>query len=280
MVLVIIGHVLIGNQLTMAPRYFIYTFHMPLFLFMSGYLLNLNRLREMTWVELWRKYARRLIRPWCAAWVVYTAWSLMHQRWAFDTLIHDVLHPYLHLWFIPSLFLMTCLMAVAAKCRLSPWWVFALGCVSISTVGSYPLPGICTMWPLVYFATGVLSRAGKLPQRIGWGGVAVAMAMNAALYFVVNLSEFTRHNSLLIFMPVELLLCAAVGNLLRSGKQWRQSTLEWIGRNSMQVYLWHMIPIIALKELLPHNRPLYYLISAILLANFLLAVRYCNQRGK
>jgi fucose 4-O-acetylase-like acetyltransferase len=281
MILVVIGHVLIGNQLRMVPRYLIYTFHMPLFVFMSGYLLNVNSLRRMTWAEIWRKYARRLILPWCAAWVVYTTWSLMHQRWGMSTLLHDVVHPYLHLWFIPSLFLMTCMVAVAAKCRISLWWVFALGCISIATVGSYPLPGICTLWPLVYLATGALSRAGKLPRRIGWSGVAVVMVLNAGMYFVVNLTPFTRHNSLMLLMPVEWLLCVAVGNLLHSGRQWRSATLEWIGRNSLQVYLWHMVPIIALKEIVPPtNRPLYYLIAAILLANFLLVVHCCNHRRK
>lgn len=47
--LVIIGHVLVGPIDEHVVRYVIYSFHMPAFFFVSGYLLSLERLGQQNY---------------------------------------------------------------------------------------------------------------------------------------------------------------------------------------------------------------------------------------
>lgn len=44
--LVVIGHILPGTLQENFARYFIYSFHMPVFFAVSGYLVSIDRLRE------------------------------------------------------------------------------------------------------------------------------------------------------------------------------------------------------------------------------------------
>lgn len=41
---VMLGHIFLGSAEESIPRYLIYAFHMPLFFFVSGYLLNIEKL--------------------------------------------------------------------------------------------------------------------------------------------------------------------------------------------------------------------------------------------
>ena len=49
-------------------------------------------------------------------------------------------------------------------------------------------------------------------------------------------------------------------------------TLEYIGKNSLNVYLWHMIPIVILKDWIS-NAIVYYGISFTLLVIYMVIVK-------
>ncbi|PZU84830.1 MAG: hypothetical protein DI529_10740 [Chryseobacterium sp.] len=99
-ILVIIGHVLLGKLNANIARYIIYSFHMPIFLLVSGYLINIERLRRTSFSELIKKYILRLIIPWFIAILVY---SIIEYRYSIlQKSIFILYHPYYHLWYIPA----------------------------------------------------------------------------------------------------------------------------------------------------------------------------------
>jgi fucose 4-O-acetylase-like acetyltransferase len=98
---VIIGHVLLGTLVDNPIRFFIYTFHMPVFFFIGGYLLNLPKLEKMDWLNILKKYTRRMLAVWAMACVVY-ALLVDFKRLSWQLLFDRFLHPYYHLWFIPT----------------------------------------------------------------------------------------------------------------------------------------------------------------------------------
>ncbi|RMD65945.1 hypothetical protein D6817_05125, partial [Candidatus Pacearchaeota archaeon] len=68
--LVILGHLLQGDLMRTLPRYLIYSFHMPLFFAVSGYLLR-RKLGEQPPLLITKKYLFRVGIPWIVAVLTY-----------------------------------------------------------------------------------------------------------------------------------------------------------------------------------------------------------------
>lgn len=100
---VIVGHILLGTLDEKALRYFIYSFHMPSFFFISGYLLNLNELSQSTPRKLLSKYWQRLLFPWAIALLVYSLYNSI-EFFSINEFLNQLVHPFYHLWYIPTLF--------------------------------------------------------------------------------------------------------------------------------------------------------------------------------
>jgi len=66
-VMVILGHILQGKVLDNFGRYVIYSFHMPLFVGLSGYLLNIDSIRSLSIGQFFGKYGLRVLLPWAVA---------------------------------------------------------------------------------------------------------------------------------------------------------------------------------------------------------------------
>lgn len=76
--LVIISHILEGSLKDNFLRFFIYSFHMPMFLFISGYLININRLQTYKFIDIFKYYVKRMIGWWFIAWCIYTCITIDH----------------------------------------------------------------------------------------------------------------------------------------------------------------------------------------------------------
>lgn len=63
---VIAGHLLPGGLNSSFLRYSIYAFHMPLFLFISGYLFNLKKNAQSAYAHIVKKYWKRMLLEWVA----------------------------------------------------------------------------------------------------------------------------------------------------------------------------------------------------------------------
>ncbi|MCT8547172.1 acyltransferase family protein [Glaesserella parasuis] len=95
-ILVILGHVILGSLNENTLRYIIYFFHMPLFLAVTGYFISQKTI-SLSVKEILGKYKKRLIIPFIIAFVIYTNKGLID--------IQSYLYPYYHLWYIPAIIL-------------------------------------------------------------------------------------------------------------------------------------------------------------------------------
>ena len=102
---VFIGHVIIGDFRTNIIRFVIYSFHMPLFLFLSGYLINTQNLVRYSLISLIKKYWKRMLLCWLIAWVIYTI-PYYNNTDVFSFILYYFINPVYHLWYVPSLFAM------------------------------------------------------------------------------------------------------------------------------------------------------------------------------
>ncbi len=103
--LVIAGHLLSGSIRGSLPRYLIYSFHMPLFIALTGYLIRPEGLLSLTFPALIRKYFYRLLLPWLLALQIF---YLVNHLGCLDTLslssyLSSYWDIYFHLWYIPGL---------------------------------------------------------------------------------------------------------------------------------------------------------------------------------
>lgn len=172
-VLVIWGHILLGSLQENFLRFFIYSFHMPMFLFISGYLLNVNKLALYSCREFCEHYVRRMLSAWFIAWMFYTAIVLV-GHFSLDKLISYIVFPYYHLWYVPTLFLMISFIYVILKVRLSiqvSRILLSLIAIVFLLLGTeYNIPGIAKFSMFIYFLFGMYCREGKL-NMVKMGGV-------------------------------------------------------------------------------------------------------------
>ncbi len=102
---VIAGHLLVGGIRTTFPRYLIYSFHMPLFIALSGYLIRPEGLLSLSFPALLRKYFHRLLLPWLiAVQIFYLVTHLTHMdEISFMDYLSSYWDIYFHLWYVPAL---------------------------------------------------------------------------------------------------------------------------------------------------------------------------------
>lgn len=105
--LVVLGHVLLGTLQENVFRYVIYSFHMPTFFFISGYLIRVESLCKLSFKELLVKYWNRMLKMWVLAFFVFSVYAL-RDCFSLKSLLKLCVQPYYHLWFVPALFVMIC----------------------------------------------------------------------------------------------------------------------------------------------------------------------------
>jgi acyltransferase len=254
--LVMVGHLFTAPVTDDPVKWTIYGFHMPLFMALSGYTLNLAALRAMSPGEVAQKYGRRLFLPWLPAFVLFTALSL-HDR-NLSGLVHATLFPWHHLWYVPAL---AAFILAAYAVRLSRFGLFALAaaafvaCAAAFGIGRYvgpitPLidPRLGTM--AAFFAFGLWLAEAKLPLRrsAGLGALGASLILVwAALYGAPG--------ALWQLTPYAAMNFALISGLpwVLARKDWRVPAIREIGQDSMFFYLWHPLPMFVLqKALYPH----------------------------
>lgn len=104
-ILVFLGHLVIEKIESNLVRYFIYSFHMPLFIGISGYLFNFNSLNNNPKVFIKKLFIRILI-PYILANVIYCTLINIDFLIKFDfkeftiEFFKSIIFSYYHLWYI------------------------------------------------------------------------------------------------------------------------------------------------------------------------------------
>lgn len=300
-IFVIIGHILPGSLRENVWRYIIYSFHMPLFLGISGFLISRNSIRNQKVEYLLRKYWSRMILPWLVAFLFFTPVVLIGKdAFSVKEVCFMFLFPSHHLWFIPALFGMVLITFYIEKFEIQYVWVIALSL-------SFTL-----LWETIYFENSIWGG----PEILKWigdkrlylffifffWGYILRNSPNIVLkkwnigYFVlfVFLVSILRLGNFYYYYP-ELLsvLCWLFLNILliyifaigvEKIKFPFAETLLSIGVYSLPIYLWHFLPIIIMRMLnIDGQYPIWFYciggISQIFLFNLVRKLRN-NKTGK
>lgn len=254
--------VYIGDTYPYAKRV-VYTFHMPIFLLISGYLLNSSKpagafLKTMFWYAV----------PYIIMESGYTFMaSLLPIREHIDNLTLTVfleklfvqpLGPY---WYLHTLIL--CGTTYYAVHRLMPRWAVSQFIMTGILYSLYAYVGILSLPASFYFLAGIIIRqSSPSPNPVahitspegeadrGLRGVALATLSLAALLMLFSNPaslESTSVGSVLIVCLV-IILCLALKPYL--GEK-INSTLVLLGRNTLCLFLFSPVFTILCKQLVP-----------------------------
>ena len=296
--LVITGHVLQGSLSDNIFRYIIYSFHMPLFIGIAGYLISTDKLIQLSNWALVKKYCFRVVIPWSIAIVFYLLLlnynslpELSLKAFA-GKIIRSFISPYYHLWFISSfigwLFLTVVLLRfkIALKYILiSSFFISTFFYLLDSHIISANFFGLKMLTKIVlhtfkpyfffYFILGMYLR--KFP-------VIFNIYINAALVVILGIMQLLLFYYPFLYLElisnivfnlclVQFLIVLASDNKLPNNK-----LLEWIGVNSLAIYLWHLVPIIDVKRVLGFdNMGLFYAVCFSLEIILITSIYYVSK---
>lgn len=257
---VVLGHVLLGSLDENPIRYLIYSFHMPAFFFISGYLLNVDKLRESSYRSICIKYWHRMLKPWGIAWCIYTICNCGND-FCLKSIIHQIYAPYYHLWFVPSLFLSILLTSfVFHKIKAEVICIiilFLLGILAFNiNVSDYKIPGFISCHLISFLLLGVLARRLPTINAIGGGIIAIFILI---ILLIDNLVDI-KFETYMTYFQLPLCMCLCIWGFLPilQKRQWKSRQLQFWGRYSLEIYLWHVLPILVLKKFINNNDILYY----------------------
>ena len=221
-------------------------FRMPLMVAVSGYLLNLERVRQAPFGDIGYRYWKRMILPWLVASCVYLAPRVDTISWM--TPLDIVLRPAYHLWYIPVL----CLLILTARyARFSPALLVVLSApLSVGMMIGYGLyhevigTGILAFdsrflsYPLYFFFGMAVARTQPTVKlrTIGLIAAIIGLAGWIHLYESSNLAlqisaRVTMNLGLIALLPVFARLPIRI------------APVNAIGQASLFYYLWHPLLI-------------------------------------
>ncbi len=270
-ILVVVGHVLQGRLDQSIWRYMIYGFHMPFFIAVAGFLFPYERVKTDSISVFLGRYVYRLIVPWAIAMVMYAVylgafWGLKSPLW--KGWLSHLSVPFYHLWFVPA-YLFWSLLLWWMSCRgLSRSKALLLGLlvslpffyVKLASMGAMnDVLGangagflIHTLRPhyFLFFVMGMWLREEKLDTRswVFWVSGAMMFGVYGGIfYFHAGITEGMR-DGIWIFANVFLLV--AVFRMIRIDALPKSRVMEWMGKESLGIYLWHVLPFLWLKDVI------------------------------
>jgi len=269
--LVIAGHMLLGGPTTF-PHYIIYSFHMPLFTALSGWLVNWEMLGGLSVGGLGKKYRDRVIIPWVLALIVYGLANnpgfLSHPSQFIPTIPSGIIRPFLHLWFIPAYLSWILISWLLLKFGLTISKIFIISLflsgfcaylryepALVNGALSDTLLTTCRPDYYIFFVLGGFLRNYKKMPPIG---LTLPLSM---LFFIGEVLLFYYPNpslSIVLFFVANGSLICLVLSLAESRKSLASPFLEWVGLNSLGIYLWHVLPILIAFRYVSYGPALFY----------------------
>ena len=297
--LVIAGHVLQGELHESLARYLIYSFHVPLFLGISGFLTKESMLQNTRFLSLVRKYFFRMMLPWMLAWAVYFVvwnfqavagpkvdWFLMAKRFVF---------PGYHLWYIPALFFyllvlwgmvrirLTGALALALTFAAALVWLCWIAIIPVAppdlSSGTGPLSDLILFFRKYDFIArigavyrphyfcfvflGFALRKFSMPKMTWW--IAEVCAVALLIFRAVSFYRINPSTESLSFYMLSVGAIVACLGFFENRSDLRNRWMLWIGINSLPIYLWHVL-VTHLADLLvsrQHHLGLWTLVVSI-----------------
>lgn len=246
----------------------LYTFHMPLFFFISGYLLKYSNTRkgiQLSDMPVFGKdgfitgKARRLLVPYViissVVFIPKTMMSAIALRpvdmsvWSY---LGMLLYPHTNVigyfWFLPSLFLIFCMAYIAAKTKAKTndsLLILYLASVSIVNPGTGLLGLDSALYNAVFFAAGYMFRKHMLETVVGRHS-----ATAAAVTFTVSVALMYAPDTGIRYLLTSfngILMSVALAHLYIAGKM---RFLDHLDGATYTIYLLSWFPQVASQQIL------------------------------
>lgn len=246
----------------------LYTFHMPLFFFISGYLLKYSNTRkgiQLSDMPALGKdgfitgKARRLLVPYViissVVFIPKTMMSAIALRpvdmsvWSY---LGMLLYPHTNVigyfWFLPSLFLIFCMAYIAAKTKAKTndsLLIVCLIAVSIVNPGTGFLGMDSALYNAVFFAAGYMFRKHMLETVVGRHS-----ATAAAVTFTVSVALMYAPDTGIRYLLTSfngILMSVALAHLYIAGKM---RFLDHLDGATYTIYLLSWFPQVASQQIL------------------------------
>lgn len=289
-ILVIVGHVVVGSIDKSLVRSLIYFFHMPLFLAVTGYFIS-TTLLALPIKDIIKKYQNRLIAPFLLAYVVYYILLGHHQPLAANIKNMLSLYPYYHLWYVPAVLLFIVYLKffyylyqrrlnviiyfLAVLCLLTTLYFETYVQWHLSNHWLYQALGDKRFYYFfAYFACGFLlsNHKNKLPFYSKYALLGLFVALFVCHYtkvdYVAGAAKVIANFALIVWV---LYLC-------QYQKIPTVPLLVKIGEVSLPIYLWHILLLLLLQKL-PVGVGIYYLLSLLVFVLFVVLVIYFEDKN-
>lgn len=282
-ILVIVGHLLLGPIDQSPVRNFIYFFHMPLFVAVTGYFIKSELLLYATPFIL-KKYFKRLLTPYILAFLVYSAmtWFNAYRTGGLNlkTIVDTIMNPYYHLWYIPAVILFVlytkCLVTMPGKVSfvigaISAFLITVLSRIygdTINEMGWAKLFGDSRYYYYYYyFLIGyIMSRYG-LGQRVSINTKNWTLLL-FFLFFTYQI-DFLRSFCYVLINSAIIILAISLCEKQRSVNM---NYLAAIGKVSLPIYLWHVLPLVIFKRIFINGGLEYYIYSGVSICMLIFAL--------
>ncbi|MDR3705886.1 MAG: acyltransferase family protein [Paludibacteraceae bacterium] len=269
-ILVVIGHLIHGHVEDNFTRWLIYGFHMPLFIAISGYMFSSVYNRQVSFTELFSKYKVRLIFPWLLAVLLY--WLYINYGDFKDgeqnqPIYINLIRPYYHLWFVCGLLSWMFTTWFAKRLGLSLGKLFVISAVvsvlwlvmmkyNLDSGVQQPVLKVIRDFfyyayrpqHYVFFVGGLYLKEHPitLSNKVCISLILVGFAGRVALYY------YQSQPVLFILNYFELNVALVLFLFKKAMQQpWFNSKLlQWLGINSFGVYLWHIIPLLTVHQII------------------------------
>ena len=251
-VLMVFGHITyVGSTADAQARItnWIYTFHMPVFLFISGYFFN----PDENSIKRAVKTVRRLVVPYAVFLSLYLIGLVAIQRIGVrtnnaspdsivDFLNTVVVHPIGAYWFLHALILMTiCFViakAAATVCNAGDASILILFTLSLGICCGI---GILNSWVAAYYLAGMAFARGNMPIP---GSLPVGLIGMVGSVFFMQTQTTTVSLAGLVWC---LSIMSVLASLAHSQRCRLVDLVAWLGQNTLIILLCHSIFIVAMK---------------------------------
>jgi fucose 4-O-acetylase-like acetyltransferase len=257
------------------PVFILYSFHMPLFLGISGFLIKRDFIRQSGVGQILQKYFYRMIIPWFLAFVIYYLWRLGFgmptKGW------QEALYPYYHLWFVPALLVMVLTLKLLEFWNIPFQWI--LGVSAVFCLGWYMLyrehPDN-PVFPWFYylgdkrlygyfgfFYLGYVLRS--YPERIPvirkeYLLLAAGVSLVVLILFIYL--PVARVISFLPYLILNVSLITACITHFATRTLTQNTFLLFCNQQSLAIYLYHYLVILLVSSFITFSGPLTLLLFA------------------
>lgn len=289
-IFVFLGHIIPGIQRTTFPRYIIYSFHMPLFIGVSGFLFNISK-KNLSFKKISIKYLKRMIIPWFIAltcyFIVNNIISMSPYKITWQSFANEFIHPYYHLWYIPGLISYITIINLSWKMLKkykAKWFLIFFISIVISIISnfdlakkfatSYNIKKLCAwihdsfrLYNLIFFTLGIYLRykyeqsKNIIPNKMV---KFIRIFMYVSIYIVIILFFFNFSNvEKLMYFIMNIFALLVILNDCITIKIPRNTVIEFIGKYSLPIYLYHIFCKILAKNFFVEGSLKYYFVCII-----------------